>query len=710
MTTDLSLLAWPTAELGSAIEGLARKSGLATRPVQVPAAPETIGQDDEALGQWIEAAATWLGVEAEPLTASYEAFDQLLHKARPALLRLPNEGPARFLLLLGSSRGTVSILRPDLGAAHLRPEVIRDALRHSIEAPLAPEIDALLADAAISLRRQKQVRAAMMRERLRDRQVGGCWLLRLPPGSSFWTQLRQAHLPQRVLLLAGTHTVEYVLWILAWWLVGRASLEGRFDYGWLLGWGLLLLTLVPFLLLTTWLQGLLAISGGVLLKQRLLCGALRLQPEEVRRQGVGQFLGRVIESEAVESLALSGGFLAMVAAIELAISAVVLGVGAGGVLHVFLLLGWITITLLLSWRYFEHRRLWTKTRLQMTHDLVERMVGHRTRLVQEPREQWHHGEDQALEHYLETSGKMDHAAALLIAFAPRGWLLVGLLGLAYIFVNGDAPPVTLAIALGGILLAYRALRRLAAGLWNIADAAISWQQVTQLFQAAARPHMVAPPIFTISPHSPESDGKSKTVEAHDLVFRYMDRSDPVLRGCNLSIGSGERLLLEGASGGGKSTLASLLTGMRLPHSGLLLLDGLDRNTLGSDGWRRRIVSAPQFHENHVLTETFAFNLLMGRRWPPRQEDLQEAEVVCRELGLGELLDRMPAGMLQMVGETGWQLSHGERSRLYIARALLQGSDMIILDESFAALDPETLRRSLSCVLSRAPTLMVIAHP
>jgi ATP-binding cassette subfamily B protein len=90
--------------------------------------------------------------------------------------------------------------------------------------------------------------------------------------------------------------------------------------------------------------------------------------------------------------------------------------------------------------------------------------------------------------------------------------------------------------------------------------------------------------------------------------------------------------------------------------------------------------------------------------------LQEAEAVCRELGLGNLLDRMPAGLLQMVGETGWQLSHGERSRLYIARALLQGADLVILDESMAALDPETLRQSLRCVLDRAPTLLVIAHP
>ena len=122
------------------------------------------------------------------------------------------------------------------------------------------------------------------------------------------------------------------------------------------------------------------------------------------------------------------------------------------------------------------------------------------------------------------------------------------------------------------------------------------------------------------------------------------------------------------------------------------------------------MAAPQFQENHVLTDTFAFNLLMGREWPPRPGDFEDAEAICRELGLGELLDRMPAGLLQMVGESGWQLSHGEKSRLYIARALLQRSELIVLDESFAALDPESLRRALQCVLERARTLLVIAHP
>lgn len=104
-----------------------------------------------------------------------------------------------------------------------------------------------------------------------------------------------------------------------------------------------------------------------------------------------------------------------------------------------------------------------------------------------------------------------------------------------------------------------------------------------------------------------------------------------------------------------------------------------------------------------------FNLLMGRRGLLGETDAGEAETICRELGLGSLLERMPTGMFQMVGDTGWQLSHGERSRVYIARALLQNAELIVLDESFAALDPENLRLALECVQRRARTLLVIAH-
>jgi ATP-binding cassette subfamily B protein len=112
-------------------------------------------------------------------------------------------------------------------------------------------------------------------------------------------------------------------------MIGQGALQGRFDPGWLLAWALLLVTLVPFRLLAAWSQGRLAIWAGGLLKQRLLAGALRLEPEEIRHQGAGQLLGRVIEAEAVEVLALSGGFLGLVAAVEVLIAAAVLGMGAG---------------------------------------------------------------------------------------------------------------------------------------------------------------------------------------------------------------------------------------------------------------------------------------------------------------------------------------------------------------------------------------------
>jgi ATP-binding cassette subfamily B protein len=203
--------------------------------------------------------------------------------------------------------------------------------------------------------------------------------------------------------------------------------------------------------------------------------------------------------------------------------------------------------------------------------------------------------------------------------------------------------------------------------------------------------------------------RRKLIDASEVVFRYRPESRAILRGLDLTVYQGERILLEGGSGGGKSTLAALLTGLRIPESGLLLLNGLDRPTLGSS-WHQLATEAPQFHENHLLAGSLAFNLLMGRNWPPSAEDLTKAQALCVDLGLGGLLDRMPAGLMQQVGETGWQLSHGERSRVFLARALLQNAQLTILDESFAALDPATLKACLKCAVAHASTLMVIAHP
>ena len=327
-------------------------------------------------------------------------------------------------------------------------------------------------------------------------------------------------------------------------------------------------------------------------------------------------------------------------------------------------------------------------------------------MVQQAPEQRHDDEDHELDRYLISSQEFDAAFVPLAAGVPRGWLVVGLLGLAPAFVGATAAATGLAIALGGVLLAYRALGAVATGVASLMRAVVAAKEVAPLFAAASEQSTT--PFAAVS-NSSNTQQDGVLVHARDVVFRQRPQAEPVLDGCSFTIRRGDRILLEGPSGGGKSTLASLLVGLRQPEAGLLLLDGLDRATLG-DSWRRLSTASPQFHENHVLSGTFAYNLLMGRRWPPEPEDVAAAEALCRELGLGELLERMPSGLMQIVGETGWQLSHGERSRLFLARALLQRAELVVLDESFAALDPDTLDRCLKCALARAPTLMVIAHP
>lgn len=392
------------------------------------------------------------------------------------------------------------------------------------------------------------------------------------------------------------------------------------------------------------------------------------------------------------------------------LAAYVLGMGFGGLFHLVMLLAWLMVTVLITYFFYRKRKTWTDYRLHMTHNLIERMVGHRTRLVQEPPDQWHETEDQELNHYDEIWQRVDRLVISLTSFIPRGWIVLALIGFVPILSFRTPAPAAMAVAVGGILLAYRALKKLATSLNQITGAMIAWNYLKAFFEAAARSETQTVASLPFSDDSTTIGDCRSLLYLRDIDFSHISSTKKVLNGCNLKISLGERLLLQGPSGGGKSTLVSLLTALRKPRAGFLLLKGLDEKTWGGKRWRKQVVAAPQFHENRILTGTFAFNLLMGREWPPRQSDLDAAEALCHELGLGRLLEQMPAGMMQMVGETGWQLSHGEKSRVYIARALLQKAPLNILDESFAALDPETLKEVLQCVEDRSNTLLVIAHP
>jgi ATP-binding cassette subfamily B protein len=155
------------------------------------------------------------------------------------------------------------------------------------------------------------------------------------------------------------------------------------------------------------------------------------------------------------------------------------------------------------------------------------------------------------------------------------------------------------LGIAAILLGYQALRRISQGAAQIAGAGVAWNRISAIFhQAATRPK---PPLAIAAP------SQEQILMAENIAFSYLTRPQTVLRDCSLAVVSGDKVLIEGDSGGGKSTLAAILAAVRRPDSGLLLSGGLDPGALGEAGWRSRVALSPQYHENHIFSAPLAFN-------------------------------------------------------------------------------------------------------
>jgi ATP-binding cassette subfamily B protein len=698
---------WPIARLSEGLTALASAAGLDPRAVaHVPTELSTDG-----LGQQIEAAAAALSIRARRVSCGLSELDDFFRFSAPSVIRLPEPDDSEFLLLLGSARDVIWVLGQDLARHPLRSAELREVLCRRSEGPLAESISQLLEGARLNGRRSQAVNA-MLRQQLRGNYTS-LWTLHRPANANLWRLAQRSRLGWYLAGFLICYLVQYGLLLASWWLIGVAALQGRIDFGWLQAWGLLLLTRIPLVGLGSWYQGVVAARAGILLKQRLLEGTFHLAPEDVRREGVGHTLSRVMESEVMETLALGGGFLTLVAVMELLAAAVVLAFAAGGAFLVLALAAWIGVACFQGVDFWRHRRRWTALRLGLTRNSIELMIGHRTRLAQRSGDLEGDAEERALAEYLQVSELMDRSAAKLNAFLPRGWLLVGTLVLAPGFIAGTSSALGLAIGIGGTLLAFRALERAVAGFTLVVDAFVAWRETAALFDAGAagEPNdgefsLATVATETFAPPSGSPDGEGHLLEAHGLEFDYPGGARHVVRNCRFAIDNGDRVLLESISGAGSSALVSLIGGLRRQSAGVLLLGGLDRGTLGPEAWARLVTTVAQPHENHVFTNTLAFNLLMGRRWPPEAGDLKDAEAVCQELGLGPLVHRMPGGLHQVVGDTGWQLSQGERARLFIGRALLQGSQLVVIDAALASLDAEALGQVLRCVAARAPSVLV----
>lgn len=491
--------------------------------------------------------------------------------------------------------------------------------------------------------------------------------------------------------------LRYVAFAASWSVIGSVILTG--SGAGLTVWALLLGSTVPLAALAEAAEGRTAISLGADLRHRTLHGALALDPSWIRREGPGRVLGRSMEVDAIARLAAGGGLSAVTLAIELAVAGVALALTSAGRAAAIPIAAVLIAATLVTVAAVKRRRLWTTARLAQTDDLLEGIAGQRTRLIQ--------GDDGVsarsarLDDYARLSGSADRPLAVLAGGIPRAALAAGLAGIA---LAGDlSDPAGVALALGGVLLASSALRRLALAVEALTSAALA-RRALQPVLAAGDP---GPAPALTAPAARLADGSDVSPGALHIRGLSVERADRrIIANLNLDLGPGDRVILAGASGAGKSTLATALAGLLPPSEGQITLDG---SHPADPGWRDRVGLVPQHGDNHVLLAPVAFNLLMGRAWPPSESDLEEAAAVCADLGLGPLLQRMPAGLGQTIGETGWRLSQGERARVCLARALLADHDVLILDEPLGALDPQTARTVLDVVGRRARTLVVISQ-
>lgn len=205
-------------------------------------------------------------------------------------------------------------------------------------------------------------------------------------------------------------------------------------------------------------------------------------------------------------------------------------------------------------------------------------------------------------------------------------------------------------------------------------------------------------------HPPPAVAAAPRLALDGVRFAYDDQHE-VLRGVSFEVPAGSRTALVGPSGAGKSTLLGLLERFADPTDGSIRLDGVDLRDLPRSVLRRRLGYVEQ--EAPALAGTLRDNLTLVAPDVPDERLMAALSAVH----LDALVRRTPAGLGAEVGERGIRLSGGERQRLAIARALLDGPDVLLLDEPTANLDAlnEAAMAAAIDAVSERRTVLIIAH-
>ena len=243
---------------------------------------------------------------------------------------------------------------------------------------------------------------------------------------------------------------------------------------------------------------------------------------------------------------------------------------------------------------------------------------------------------------------------------------------------------------------YKPMKNLSKMADTLSKAAISFERIREVLgienQLRDRPGALAAPRFI------------GNIEFTDVVFGFTPEQ-PVLTGINLAVRAGERVALVGPTGSGKSTLLCLIPRLYDVQSGHVLIDGRDVRDFKLDSLRRQISFVLQ--DALLFRATVAQNIAYGKPDASRAE-IEEAARLAQADGF---IRALPQGYETMLGERGDTLSGGQRQRIAIARAIVRGAPILLLDEPSAALDAESeaLIFDALSTLMQGKTSITIAH-
>ncbi len=302
---------------------------------------------------------------------------------------------------------------------------------------------------------------------------------------------------------------------------------------------------------------------------------------------------------------------------------------------------------------------------------------------------------QSLEEGVKTARMAAAATRLTEIISSFGIFAVALFG-GFQVLAGKLTPGEVLVFISYVTNMYKPLRTVAKTASQISRAAVSAERISEILNTEPD----APDL----PSARDAAPFKGEIVFSNVRFGY-DDGQVVLDHVSFRVAPGERVALVGASGSGKSTIASLILRLYDPQSGTITIDGVDIRDYKRESLRREV--------GIVLQDSFLFGASIRENIAYGKPDatMEEVEDAARQAYAHDFIAALPDGYDTIIGERGCTLSGGQRQRLCLARAIIKRPSILILDEPTSAVDAESAALIQDTInrIHKGKTLLLICH-